>query len=541
MIRLAAALLLTTWTLAAEVQVDATVPWMDQDGWTPVIITVTSERAMALEVTATQNTAETTTVLQVQPGRNAPVTVLVPTRPESGGSVDIRWRGPGGNRGITNAGSASSRSFDLVLVDPDEQVSSKNVLTQVKTAISEPPVDPREPSWSRHRGSKSGYPDDRLRRVTGDQLPDRWQGYPLWMTLIVSSSGERHLTLGQRQAIAAWTRAGGRLLVDTPQQVAPWRALGARVDQLTTPTVVGRLQQLVDQGGFRPERLAVPGTGGLPVLGFTIIAVLFALLAGPGAMWWATRRGQRSLILVAVPVLSAGTCLVLVVYGLVADGLEVRRAVVQGLLLDQTNGRGLAVTGLGLFAGLAPGAFPLDPEERLVPFEPRLFDNEAWRSRGNVPTVAIDGAGRAVGWVPARQNVQLLSVRPVAERRRLVFTPTTDGWKVLNGFDRPLTDLSWCSGDGGAWHATGPLAPGAEAVLVAGATEIRPPGRELGLEWESEWRALLGANATSTLQPPGTYSARFASPLFPIPGPGAVDAAPPQMLVFGRVAPGTAP
>ncbi len=503
---------------AADLDVDAQCPWLDREGYTPVLITVRSSllAATAVEIEGVLFDNRASLVIAVPAGGVVSRTLLLPGATRRwGSSLDLHWRAPGRSGEQLSVSPRGFRELDVAVLDPEEQWPVKDVRTAVAGEVgSHPPGPP----------GSTAYGDDRFNRWSASAMPDRWQGFPAWLTVVTTPAGERALNDGQRAALAAWTHAGGRLFVATAAQLAPWRAIGAEVEVVTNPALSKRIREVWSQQERATEAVPVPGTGRVPVYGFISIALLFALIVGPLNLWWCAHTGRRHLLLVTTPLLSLVASAVLLTYGLVSDGLGIQRVVVQVLALDQASGRAGTWTAMTIFAGLAPSSIALDGEALLT-----IQDSRDDR-RGSAPqAVSLEWTAtgqQASGWIPSRVNRQLTFASVVPEKRRLLFAKDGDGWRVTNGFDAVLEDLDWRDAQGRPWHLAGSLAPGGDGGLSAGAAVVAPP---------------LGRLPSAALQAVehGAWSARFSGALLPIPGPAAIDAVPVMSWVVGRAAAGT--
>ncbi len=513
---------------AADVRVDATCPWEDKDGYTPVIVRLEALIApveVALE--AALGEARASDRVRVEPGRPVTRTVLLPSNPGYGSPV-LRWSSPGGGDNFGVATSIGYRAVALAVLDPREEVALPALQKLVEA---------RAPDGGRQgRGGYHSSGGERVRRIPADHLPDRWQGLPAWLTLLTTPAGEAQLDAGQREAIVAWTRCGGRLFTSDRASQAAWQRLGALATVLDPagedqPALIERLRQVTGEDG-EPAEHPVPGTDRLPTAWFLSLAIAFAIVAGPLNLWWVVRRRRQPwLMLLTTPLISLGTCALLIVIALVSEGLGRKRSAAQITLLDLTAQRAAIFTATTWFCGIAPGTFPLDPEDRLVP-----MDQADWRSgyRNQRPALALDwhGGQRALaGWIPARINRQLACTQQRPERRRLTLVRHGDAWRLGNGFDVAITEAHWRDAAGMAWSVRD-LAPGQEATMTpapAGPLDLHQASRRLALDA----RLALAEAATA----PGWWTARLAAPLQPLPGPDAEDVEPVQAWAAGRLPP----
>ena len=501
---------------AAELQVDAQCPWVDRAGYTPVVITVRSglPTPTAVQIDATLYDNRSGMVIEVPAGGVVTRTLLLPGAAQRwGSSLDVRWRAPGFSSEQLSVSPRGFREVDVVVIDPDEQWP----VPESRTAIAAAVGPSRDPSGG---GSTSAYAEYRFNRWAPSSLPDRWQGFPAWLSIISTPAGDRALTDGQRAAIAAWTHAGGRLFATDVSQIVAWQNRGALVSLVEKSRLIERIKSVWSQQERSFEDAPVPGTGRVPVYGFVTIALLFSLLVGPANMWWCARKGRRHLILVTTPLISLIASAVLLTYGLVSDGLGIQRSVIQVISLDQTTGRAATWTAMTIFAGLAPGALALDQEVLLTVQNPR---EDRYGSTHDSPvSLQWNATGQqAVGWIPSRVNRQLTFASVQPEKRRLLFAKDGNSWQVTNGFEAVLEDFGWRDPQGRYWHLAGSLAAGAAGQLTAGSAVVAPP---------------LGRFPTASLQAieGGAWTARFSGALLTIPGPVASDAVPVTSWVVGR-------
>lgn len=528
---------------AGEVNLTAAIPWDDQDGFTPVLIRAESmTRSQDVHVEAQIGNGRASTELRIEPGRAITRTLLLPTHARYG-SAHVTWVGDTGAATIAQTPEIAYRECSLILLDPAETL----------------PL-PRLELMARHM--VGGYSPRAAQRLAADMLPDRWQGWPCWLTLMTTPAGEARLTQAQREAIAIWTRSGGALFVTAAESQAAWSHLGVEttlcpLDELTgllpkedptkpdpargdeTPRLApGHFLSLLEtrlaasHQDHRNELHPVPGTDQVPATWFIVLALAFVLVAGPLNLLWVRRRGKPWLLLVTTPLLSIGTCLLIGIIALLSDGLSPRRSVVQIAVLDPAQQHCIVFTGVTLFCSIAPGRFDLDSEDRLLLLEPGSYHGGGRRDEADLGitwssdiTVATNPQA-GPEWIPSRINRQLAWTQSRPERRRLVMVRAGTDWRVANGLGTAITELQWRAPDRSLWQC-GRLEAGAEAVLApckTGRTDL--PLSRLGPD------AGLACAGTATAS--GVFICRLAAPLHPIPGPKAEDAEPIQSWVVGR-------
>lgn len=522
-------LLLAAAGHAADVRVDATCPWEDKDGYTPIVVHIEALIApVEVSLEARLGGARASDRVRVELGRPVTRTLLLPSN-TGYGNPQLRWSSPSGGDSVSVATGIDYRAVSLAVLDPREQVPVPALLKLIEAQAGD--------GGHQARGGYRSRSGDRVRRVAADQIPDRWQGMPAWLTLLTTPDGEAQLNPEQREAIAAWTRSGGQLFTSDRAALAGWQRLGAVATAIDPaaeeqPVLFERLRRVAGEAG-EPAEHPVPGTDQVPTAWFLSLAIAFAIVAGPLNIWWVMRRRRQPwLLLLSTPLISVSTCVLLIGIALISDGIGRKRSAVQVALIDQAAQRATIFTASTWFCGIAPGAFALDPEDRLVP-----MDEADWRSsyRNDRPDLALDWSGgqRALaGWIPARINRQLAFTQQRPERRRLTLVRSGEAWRIGNGFDVTISELHWRDAAGMSWIAHD-LGPGMEVAMTtaqAGPPEISEATQRLGLD-----ARLALADATSK---PGWWIACLATPLQPLPGPSAEDAEPVQCWAVGRLLPG---
>jgi hypothetical protein len=511
---------------AEPVRLEAVCPWEDHNGYSPVVVTASADRDVTLTLTAHTMTAEGVATVAIPAGGQARRTVLVPTCGSRWLNFQqLAWQG-GGLGGSTGISSRNQHNeLALALVDPAESLKLK----ELGEALNRLPGSIKE---------------EQIQRFAPALMPDRWQGYPAWLTVLLTPAGEAALDNDQRIALARWSQVGGGLAVTTAGQFKAWREQGA-APILADPAVplaalAERIKATRDTLGWQPSVNPVPGTERVPVTAFVVVALGFALLVGPVNLWWVRKRNARHLFLLTTPLISLATCVALIVVSLLADGISVRRSAVQTVLIDHLGQRAVCWTGVTCFAAFSQSSLTLDGEAKAVVADPEGYDGGGRRGRADYgERLSLDWrSGQLLGGavVPARINRQLIIVEARPERRRLEIAAQGGGWLVSNGLGVDLLGLTWRDAGGAVWVcdaiAQGQAQPltrrpsaGGEAALDLPGTITQRSGPALELAWNRQSR---GAFA---------FVARLAAPMDALPGPAATDATPPQVVACGRLIP----
>lgn len=521
-----ACLLLAAAAGAGEVVVTAAMPWNDRDGCSPLIVRVEAVgRPLEVRIEGTLASGSASDVVALRPGQPVVRTLLLPSSNGYGGAR-LRWSTDAESGSDSIGALIEHRSVDLVALDPAEELPVPALNKLISDGIS---------SGGQARGGWNSRGADRVHRLHADQLPDRWQAWPAWLTLVTTPAGEAALTPAQREAIATWTRAGGALFATSAADAEAWRKLGAVAQYIEggdpeQRLLMARLRSANDETGS-PAAHPVPGTSQVPTAWFICLAIAFAAIAGPLNLWWARRHGAPHLLLITTPLLSLGACVLLVAVALVSDGIGRKRCAVQVAILDAPAQRALLCTAATYFCGISPGRFAIDPEDRLVTMDEADFNG---RNRRSQPDIRLAWAGTPMAegaWIPARVNRQLAWTQARPERRRIVATPTAGGWSIGNGLGVAVRALRWVDPQGVAWE-TGAIEAGAS--VQAARTEAAVDRDLAAALKRCGPDARLAAAGMGDR--PGTFSARLAAPMQAIPGPAAEDAEPLAAWAIGQPA-----
>jgi hypothetical protein len=159
---------------AAELPVvSAAVPWSDTEGYTPVIITVSSSSERTLTIRANLDSVEARIAMVVGGGEAVRATLLLPPLQTEGGSVEITWSSDDGLNGELSIYAAHKhRRLALAVIDSDESLPLKNLEFANATAFS---------THAHQSFGSSAIKNNLSARIPRADLPERWQGYPTWM------------------------------------------------------------------------------------------------------------------------------------------------------------------------------------------------------------------------------------------------------------------------------------------------------------------------------------------------------------------------
>ncbi|MCA8979394.1 MAG: hypothetical protein KDC14_05170, partial [Planctomycetes bacterium] len=366
-----------------------------------------------------------------------------------------------------------------------------------------------------------GSGDFHFAAVRFPQLSKQWAAYTRYEWVVLSL--EQGLPdAAALDAIFAWVRTGGRLLVIAPDPRAALESRPQDTKWLSPDYAVresqpercaayhcgyGTITLFSAQGwgfeemesvdGYQPAALSAvdywsgrswtPGSdshaqsgmesvtpllggfGELPLRGLMVLLVVFALVMGPVNFWWVKRSRKPMLLLVTLPGISVVTSICLVLFGVFSQGLDLKVSTRSFTFLDQSAHQATTAEVRRIFAGSSPGA-GMRPEAGTTVFP----DVGSWSSdfRGtNLFTQDLTD-GRLLGgdYLPVREPVVQLILSDRPTRLRLDVTERAGEVEVANAFDGPIERLLLRDSSGAFHQLNGALAAGESRRLVGGAS-----------------------------------------------------------------------
>lgn len=479
-----------------RIDVAAVVPWGDPFGYTPVLVTIDSGVDREIAVEASCGDIEARATVSVRAGIQRVETVLLPPTLGSGTGcqVGLKWRTDDGRTGQER--HIYPRNFNV-----EELVIGT---------------------------SSGGYPEPLRPKL----IPDRWQAFPLRALVRLEPGVHGDLTAAQKAALVAWSQGGGKLVVaDDDREV--WLEAAARLPRVGDDTTAGHEPW---ERRFRPDLVRVPGTEEVPIGGFMLLVVLFAIIVGPLNIWWVIKQNKRHLFLLTTPLVSLITCGLLIGYNILSEGLHIRRVVGELTYLDVERKAAVSYHATTFFAGVSVDDLTVGLDAKVLPMNPEEHDliwAEGWMDEEpgarSLANAAISWTATAQhltgGWIPARRNRQLTFIQRRSERRRVTVEKDGNDYRILNGLGTRITWLEWTDSAGGVWLAEH-IDDGQGAVLRSMATR-----RSSDVELSRFGRGAMSLWTTG--EPRDHFHAQLDAPLEASPGPDAEDSSPPVAYLTG--------
>ncbi len=510
----------------------ATSPWTDAYGYTPIIVTIQSPEDTTITMQTSGNSSTASMAVALRAGIPVRQTILIP--PANGNYLyvsQIDWFTDHEAMGHVSISRSHSdkRGF---LIDPDEKFDLVGLNKKITSK----------------RSSSDGFI-----RLNPEQLPDRWQGFPSWIVIILTPKGQADLTDEQRNALATWVRSGGSLCVTSEEQTQQWQRLNINAPFIDVNSKKYlTLQKLFNRHNnyesWEPEDVPVPGTETVPVKTFVFLAIIFALIVGPLNLWWVRRRNARHLFIFTTPALSLATCVILIVASLLADGVSTKRSAVQLIFIDHTTQQSVRWTGCSYFAAFSSTAIDLDHSAQFTVLDHQTYDRHRSRgyNAGPRPTHIAWGQSQNVSGsiIPARVHRQLGYIEALPERRRVEIRPHDDGYQLTNGLGVDLISFRWLDKDGIPWSCN-TVQSGQQQLLkseISGnsANSTTKPSIQVP-PLPTDLKNRLSRSATlaweNLSEKPFSFIASVDRPLDAIPGPASIDVIDPKVFVTGLVPP----
>lgn len=501
--------------------VRAQMPWANQEAYTPVLVFIESnkDQDILLEASTYNNDSSVSRTVSVKAGQRHRETLLLPSSGIRISNATLKWRSNSGNTGETHCSATTNYRHTLFAVcDRDNSLDGNEFLNQLPD--------------SRHSSSGQRYID-----IQSTSIPDYWQGIPLWLGLLLTPTAERNLTTAQQQALAQWQRAGGHLFVTTRQQQTVWGNRGCHAtlanNSLEHNPVRSALNGINSEINATIRQYQVPGTDEVPVAAFVMILFLFITVVGPLNYWWVRRNQQLHLFLITTPIISGIFCLVLGLFGLLSDGLSAHRSVIELTRIDHQHKQACTWTNVSWFSGLSPGAIAVsnDSEVRLIDrdvYDRHRYYNDAAKqfeaSWANQQMLNGD-------WLLSRTHQQIQYTRPHTEERRLLLHQEDGTYFIENGFDQELLFLTWQDASERVWECQ-QVQSGQRAQLT-----LRRKQKRINAENPAYHVNRFAPNVQHIWnqheKQPLHFTAAFAAPLYPVPGPEAEDNEDPRVLLCG--------
>ncbi|GAB5403729.1 MAG: hypothetical protein Aurels2KO_19600 [Aureliella sp.] len=183
------------------------------------------------------------------------------------------------------------------------------------------------------------------------------------------------------------------------------------------PSLYGRHAQIaVGSDGNWFYRNLIAAVGKPPVWVFCFLITLFGAIIGPGLLFVTGRIGRRSLLILAVPLISLVATLAIITYGVLHEGFETHLRVNSVQWVEPDSKRGFAWSRQNYFSGLPPSGglkFPRSSYLRAVGIGSSNVSAFPRRSIDGI--ISEDEQLVLSGWLRPRTQQQLLIGQPIEQ------------------------------------------------------------------------------------------------------------------------------
>ena len=248
-------------------------------------------------------------------------------------------------RGSYGSGVMVTTRLSGSLGSAAQSVSSNFENTQPAVILSESLFTPHASSLDSEMASKTSGSSSRSEfsgKFDPKQLPDDWIAFSGYDSVIMTDSDWSSVPPGSRNAILAWVRLGGQLLIYS-KNTATSESLGLpketgfgsiSLQTLAQPgKIASQIVSAVIRNPIKPRQQSIGSnfTSNWPLQQsfgeqkfryslFVGVMILYAILAGPINLFVFAKAGQRHRLFITAPLISLGASLVLIVMIIVQDG-----------------------------------------------------------------------------------------------------------------------------------------------------------------------------------------------------------------------------
>jgi hypothetical protein len=360
-----------------------------------------------------------------------------------------------------------------------------------------------------------------------------WLGYTRYDAVFVTAGEMEAMPPGVREALERYVECGGLLVIlGSYSGVARW-------ERFTVPGGIGQtfypgfgeciimaeddIQQWRQTQWYTLQR-AWQRTGkawdftksaelanrafpvveelGIPARGLFVIVLFFAIMIGPLNLLFVSRKGKRIRLLWTVPLLSVFTCLGILCYSLLAEGIGGHQRTQTLTFLDEQSHRASTIGWTGFYCPLTPsGGLVYSVETEVTPqYSPAYVDQRDERS------MSLDWTGAQhlqSGWVTARLPAHFMIRKSQRRQERLICRRTgADQITVVNGLGVGIKRLH-VADEAGRVFTGGEIAAGASVELSVGTLHLHAVGLKKGLRdvYDADWIMTM----KEVLKRPETY------------------------------------
>ena len=248
----------------------------------------------------------------------------------------------------------------------------------------------------------------------------------------------------------------------------------------------------------------------IPLMGISIVILLFVLLAGPINLFILTKYNKRILLLVTVPVLSFLFAGAILSYVILSDGFKTEARLASGAYLDQRDGTYASLAKYGVYARTTPRNVVFDSNDELNCSD--LNENESLTIDWTSGKQALSSRFATVR-KPAYYRIR----KTGTTRLKLDFDFNDTNPYIVNGLGKDVKQLYVRDPEGNLWKAES-ITAGQKAPLTPVVRQYDPKRSNDDLlsnymssnRWDFNEYSVNAQKSADVLRP-GSYIATFSS------------------------------
>ncbi len=429
----------------------------------------------------------------IEPGKSATYDILVPLAAQNGYNSYEQFKaslsGTMGSRG-------HEESSNFTFTQPIVLLS--NTLHAPNASALDSELASRSPS------SYSGSSGQFSSRFNPSQLPDDWRAYSGFDSILMTDNDWADVPPGPRNAITAWLRLGGRIIIYSENSQNP-TALGLPSDssfgsyeiksikgdrldpkptvdlviRRTTKTRIDAVTKDFDTTWPLQKELQDKDFNSVV---FILILIAFGIIVGPVNLFIFAKSGRRHRLFITTPIISITTSLLLIVLIIFQDGFggEGRRLVLMEVRPDENqNAAFIHQEQFSRTGVMTSPSFSIDASALFVPVPIKAnrwsrFTN-SYDTSGNYDIQPTGGKLFASGsWFQSRSEQGQLISAVVPTRGRIELSK--EAGSIVSNFDFPIKTLIYR--DENKYYRADNLTKGKPVKL----TSIEPPVAYITIE-----------------------------------------------------------
>lgn len=460
-------------------------------GYFPVRVKIAnnlkSDRSIRLDFTSGQNyddRLQTKAYFDLTAGAGKTVVrdIMVPLSPPNGyyanNKVDVMMSGSLGTAENSIYGELGPDQPAVLLSDALFTPNASTLDAEIRTKM----------------GTSSRGTSDFAAKFDPKQLPDDWLAFSGYDSVLMTDNDWTNIPPGARNAILAWIRLGGQLVVySTTSATAASLGLPAEAGygSIVMETVSSDLKldqvQVIERvtgNVTKPRQTSLRGdfNTAWPLQGhfgtqafnyglFIFVLVLFGILVGPVNLFVLAKSGQRHKLFITTPLISLGASIILIALIIVQDGFGgrgMRRVLMEVRPDGDLNAAYLHQEQFCRTGVMTGSRFTLDTP---AAFQPVTIAKSRWSrftegsgTKGNFNLQPADGKIHASGdWFLSRSEHGHTLSAVVSTRGRIESTDTPNSY--LSTFDFPIETLYFLDADK-QWHRAENITAGKRFTLA---------------------------------------------------------------------------